>query len=170
MLFAGFPCQPFSSQGDNLGELDPRGTLVWEVLKYIKRTGPEAVVLENVGGLLHRHPATLHKILTELLNVRDLSDPSKKHFGYVSYKLMNSLTHGAVPQNRERVYIVALKRGSMQMEWPEPIPQVRLESILEPTITKQPLSIKNVELPSAPTSQRKVLNILKELEVLEKCQ
>ena len=48
ILFAGFPCQPFSIIGDMKGLDDRRGTLFHEILRILKSKLPKAIVLENV--------------------------------------------------------------------------------------------------------------------------
>ena len=98
LIAGGFPCQSFSHAGERLGFEDARGTLFFEVAKIIDKAKPPAVLLENVKGLTtHDHGKTLAVILNTL---RDL--------GYnVHCETLNARDFG-VPQNRERVYIVAL--------------------------------------------------------------
>ena len=51
-LFAGFPCQPFSSSGKRHGFADTRGTLFFEIERIIKHKKPIGFILENVEGLV----------------------------------------------------------------------------------------------------------------------
>ena len=51
ILFAGFPCQPFSYAGKQLGFEDIRGTLVFEMARAIKEIQPKVFLAENVKGL-----------------------------------------------------------------------------------------------------------------------
>jgi DNA (cytosine-5)-methyltransferase 1 len=97
LFTGGFPCQPFSSAGRGLGELDTRGTLFHDILKICKIKKPTYVLLENVRGFLFKkHKPTLLKIVQEL-----------EKLGYeVSYELLNTKDYG-IPQNRERVWIFA---------------------------------------------------------------
>jgi DNA (cytosine-5)-methyltransferase 1 len=51
IITAGFPCQPYSSAGDRLGERDERN--LWpDTLRIIREVGAEWVLLENVSRLL----------------------------------------------------------------------------------------------------------------------
>lgn len=91
----GFPCQPFSTVGKGLGELDIRGTLFGDIIRVCEYKQPQYILLENVKGLTGpKHRPTFNKILSEL-----------KRIGYdVRYKILNSKDYG-VPQNRERLWI-----------------------------------------------------------------
>lgn len=101
LFTGGFPCQPFSSAGLGKGELDPRGTLFYSIIRVIQsfpfNQRPKHILLENVKGMTHKkHQPTFNKI-TEML----------KDEGYhVDFKVLNSKDFG-VPQNRERLWILA---------------------------------------------------------------
>lgn len=100
VLTAGFPCQPFSICGKRQGFQDTRGTLFFRVCEIISVKNPPVILLENVKYLMHQDKGrTLDVILYSL-----------KNFGYnVTYKLLNAKDFG-VPQNRERIIIVATKK------------------------------------------------------------
>jgi DNA (cytosine-5)-methyltransferase 1 len=106
LMTGGFPCQSFSIAGKGLGELDPRGTLFYEIIRIAEVKKPKIMVLENVKGLTSKkHKATFDKILSEL-----------KRIGYdVKWKVLNSKEHG-IPQNRERVWFVC-KLGLWELDW-----------------------------------------------------
>lgn len=96
LLFAGFPCQPFSIIGAQAGFEDTRGTLFFEIIRILEAKRPRAFVLENVKQLVsHDSGRTLRRI-TAALHVLGYS---------VSYKVLNALDFG-LPQKRERVFIV----------------------------------------------------------------
>jgi DNA (cytosine-5)-methyltransferase 1 len=102
VLCAGFPCQPFSHAGLKKGFDDTRGTLFFNIANIIdikKQKGcpPKVLLLENVKGLRsHDKGRTLITII-EVLN----------SLGYnVDTHVLNSKYFG-VPQNRERLFIVA---------------------------------------------------------------
>ena len=110
ILFAGFPCQPFSIIGDMKGRDDRRGTLFHEILRVLAAKSPRAVVLENVrqfstisGG------AVLNEVLTGL-----------ERLGYQrDWRILNALDFG-LPQRRERTFIVGMESGIDLFKWPEP--------------------------------------------------
>lgn len=102
VLCGGFPCQPFSHAGLKRGFEDTRGTLFFDVADILNRriqTGnPVRVVfLENVKGLRnHDKGNTLATIIATL-----------EELGYsVATQVLNSKNFG-IPQNRERLFIVA---------------------------------------------------------------
>jgi DNA (cytosine-5)-methyltransferase 1 len=97
-LLAGFPCQPFSFAGKQMGFGDTRGTLFFEIERLLKNHRPKGFLLENVRGLVsHDGGRTLQTILNNLTKL-----------GYqVDWLLLNSSEFN-VPQNRVRLYIVGL--------------------------------------------------------------
>ncbi|MCL2359864.1 DNA cytosine methyltransferase [Candidatus Bathycorpusculum sp.] len=97
LLCGGFPCQPFSTAGKRSEFRDPRGTLIYEVLRIAKEKQPKMLLLENVPGLLNiQRGQTFQTILEGLGNL-----------GYIcEWKVFNSKFFG-VPQSRRRVFIVA---------------------------------------------------------------
>ena len=97
VLTAGFPCQPFSICGKRQGFEDTRGTLFFHICKIIEAKRPSVVLLENVKHLVHLDKGrTLDVILYSL-----------EYLGYlVDYKILNSKNFG-LPQNRERIIIIA---------------------------------------------------------------
>jgi DNA (cytosine-5)-methyltransferase 1 len=101
ILVGGFPCQAFSQAGRRLGFKDMRGTLFFDIARIAKEKSPEWLFLENVKGLInHDKGRTLSVIIKTLSGL-----------GYtVDFDVLNSADHG-VPQNRERVFIVAKKGG-----------------------------------------------------------
>lgn len=99
ILTAGFPCQPFSVAGKQMGELDPRGTLFFDILRIAKHHKPKYMILENVKGLTtKKFTSTFNKIIQSI-----------EELGYiVNWKVLNSKDYG-VPQNRERVWFVCIR-------------------------------------------------------------
>ncbi len=99
ILLAGFPCQPFSHAGLKKGLEDVRGTLFFDICRIVKFHKPEVVFLENVKGLKGHNKGNTFRIVKKML--RDL--------GYnVHTKILNAKDFG-LPQNRERIYIIAFK-------------------------------------------------------------
>ena len=125
VLFAGFPCQPFSIIGAMRGFEDVRGTLFFNLAEIIEAKRPEAFVLENVRQLsTHHRGRTLSRILEVL-----------SELGYrADWKLLNALDFG-LPQKRERTFIVGFLDKSVPFAWPEPTNvSPLLETILEPDV------------------------------------
>eukprot|EP00959_Pyramimonas_sp_CCMP1952_P105571 2207288-Pyramimonas_sp.AAC.1 len=64
---AGFACQPFSSEGKNQGVADRRADVVGPILSYVHHRKPQAVIFENVTGILQqKNLPVLNRILTSL--------------------------------------------------------------------------------------------------------
>ena len=104
ICLAGFPCQAFSLAGQRKGFDDDykgmsRGTLFFDVARICDVHKPKVIFCENVKGLpIHKKGQTFRVILGTL-----------EQMGYKPfYKILNSKNFG-VPQNRERIYIVAFR-------------------------------------------------------------
>jgi len=108
LLFAGFPCQPFSIIGNGNGFDDTRGTLFFDIARILEAKRPKAFILENVKRLAsHKSGYTLGRIRKAL-----------EKLGYcIDYKILNALDYG-LPQKRERVFIVGFYK-EMKFVWPE---------------------------------------------------
>jgi DNA (cytosine-5)-methyltransferase 1 len=106
LLVGGFPCQAFSVAGKRLGFDDTRGTLFFEIARIAKVKRPKAVLLENVKGLVgHDGGKTLNTIIQTLSEI-----------GYnVDFNVLNSKYFG-VPQNRERIFIIAVRDDLIKTE------------------------------------------------------
>ncbi|MNW43544.1 Modification methylase BanI [compost metagenome] len=101
MLVAGFPCQAFSIAGKREGFGDEiRGTVFFEIVRFASILRPECILLENVTGLLNHDKGRTFETIIGTLD----------ELGYVGeWQVHNSASY--VPQNRERVFIVASLRG-----------------------------------------------------------
>ena len=112
LIFAGFPCQGFSHAGKKLSD-DPRNTLFREFLRATRIIQPNYIIGENVKGLLTK----------KTINNEFYIDVIKKEFemiGYTIYtKVMKCNLHG-IPQNRQRLIIVGIKKELNQpFEFPK---------------------------------------------------
>ena len=121
---AGFPCQPFSTVGKRLGEMDMRGTLFEDILRICDYKKPKFILLENVKGLCTgKLKPTFLKIKEEL-----------KRIGYdVRDCILNSKDYG-VPQNRERLWIFGYLGGlsdEFELVPPKEILKLRLKDFLD---------------------------------------
>jgi DNA (cytosine-5)-methyltransferase 1 len=109
VLAAGFPCQPFSKSGAQLGMDETRGTLYWSILQVIKKRRPALVLLENVRNLAGpRHEHEWEVIIKTLREQKYLVSEVPGIFS--PHLLPPSL--GGRPQVRERVFIVAIRDDS----------------------------------------------------------
>ena len=108
LLAGGVPCQPFSKAGKQHGNEDARD-LFPEAIRLVSECKPQAVMLENVRGLLDSvFDEYRAKIISDL-----------KKLGYVAeWRLLNASDFG-VPQLRPRVVFVALKKNAAaHFNWP----------------------------------------------------
>jgi DNA (cytosine-5)-methyltransferase 1 len=109
ILLAGFPCQPFSNAGLKKGFEDTRGTLFFDIARIIKHHQPKVVFLENVKGFKNHNKGNTFKVVKDTL----------KDLGYkVFSKVLNAKNFG-VPQNRERIYIIAFLGNNVDFTFPE---------------------------------------------------
>ena len=111
ILCAGFPCQPFSNIGQKRGLDDPRGTLIYQIVRILKDKKPRAFIFENVKGLSSMAGGEiLERMLSELTSA-----------GYsVKYKILAAKDYG-VPQIRKRLFIVGTRNDlDAAFEFPEP--------------------------------------------------
>lgn len=104
IITGGFPCQTFSIAGKRAGFEDTRGTLFFEIARAIKEIQPSYVLLENVKGLFSHDGGRTFGTIIQALD----------ELGYVTeWGLFNSKYWG-VPQNRERVYILATRKDKFK--------------------------------------------------------
>jgi len=111
----GFPCQPFSLAGNRLGSEDVRGTIFYSCIKTIKQTEPIIFILENVRGILSvQNGSYWSNILIILKKLKDYE---------IYHKILNTKDYG-IPQNRERIFIIGLKKSNIKQEFkfPDPVP------------------------------------------------
>lgn len=98
IFVGGFPCQAFSIAGYRKGFEDDRGNLFFEILRVVKTHNPRIVFLENVKNLVSHDEGNTYRVIKEALET----------YGYkVKKDVLNAKEYGNVPQNRERIYIVA---------------------------------------------------------------
>ena len=97
ILYAGFPCQPFSIAGNKKGFQDKtKGHLFYSILKIIDKKQPTTLILENVKNLCTIHEGNTFKIILNEL----------EKLGYnVSYKVIDSRYYNS-PQSRHCIYII----------------------------------------------------------------
>ena len=128
VIIGGFPCQPFSIMGSELGFGDTRGTLFFRILEIIrnqKQRGnlPKVIVLENVKRLLTHDKGNTFKIIKKSL----------EGLGYnIFYKVLNTADYG-IPQIRNRVFIVCFLDKEINFEFPK---EVKLDKTMQDLLEK----------------------------------
>ena len=136
ICLAGFPCQAFSLAGQKKGFQDnykgsARGTLFFDVIRICSYHKPKVIFCENVKGLIIHDKGNTFKVIIGAL----------EEIGYkVFYQVLNSKDFN-VPQNRERIYIVAFRKDLAPSTFSFPPPsnqKCALNDILE----KNEVSVK----------------------------
>ena len=129
ICLAGFPCQAFSLAGQRKGFEDDykgmsRGTLFFDVARICEKKKPRVIFCENVKGL------TIH----DKGRTFDIIKSTLRQIGYKPFEqILNSKDFG-VPQNRERIYIVAFRNDIAPKDFIFPLPSdssKRIRDILE---------------------------------------
>lgn len=111
VVVGGAPCQGFSLIGKRALD-DPRNQLIRHYLRIVRDIRPKYCVLENVKGLtVGKHKGFLSELVDELGKA-----------GYdvlLPYRVLNAADYG-VPQNRERLFLVAARKGQRRPVYPAP--------------------------------------------------
>jgi len=113
LLTGGFPCQAFSYAGKKRGMEDTRGTLFYEFARALKESEPKVFLAENVKGLLNHDKGRTLQTIVEVF----------KSMGYIVLepKVLKAI-HYNVPQKRERLFIVGIKKeyaNQVDFFWPK---------------------------------------------------
>ena len=150
LIMHGSPCQDFSIAGSQAGGDEGSGTrssLMYETIRIVEKLNPKYVVWENVKNVLSkRHVHNFNQYIDYLTKL-----------GYTSYfKVLNAKDYG-IPQNRERVFIVSIRKDidHNMFEFPKPYSlEKRLKDFLEPHVDeKYYLSDKMISYISAPNQK-----------------
>ena len=117
IVTGGFPCQAFSYAGKKLGLSDVRGTLFYEFARVVKEVNPPICIGENVRGLLsHDNGKTLQGMISILDEIGYRVTPVQV-LRAIDYK---------VPQKRERLILVGVRKDirAVKYEYPKPYKRV----------------------------------------------
>lgn len=135
LITYGFPCQDISIAGKKQGFFDNQGEktrsgLFFNALNVIRETQPKVAIAENVKNLTgKRFKNEFEIVLNSLCSA-----------GYNNYyKVLNAKDYG-VPQNRERVFIVSIRKDidTEKFEFPKPIElNKRLKDLLEDDVDEK---------------------------------
>lgn len=103
VLCAGFPCQSFSKAGNRLGFADPtKGTLFFDVLRILRHHRPAYAILENVRNLASHDKGNTWRVIRDSLR--------EAGYDVADEPVIFSPHYIGVPQHRERVYIMCVRR------------------------------------------------------------
>ena len=134
LITYGFPCQDISVSGKQKGFFDEEGNrtrsgLFFEALRIIDDYRPKFAIAENVKALTSKRFSEEFKIVLESL----------EEVGYNNYyAVLNSKDFG-IPQNRERVFIISIRKDiDKGFTFPGPIPlELRLKDVLEENVDEK---------------------------------
>lgn len=121
ILCAGFPCQAFSISGKQKGFEDARGTLFFDVVRIADFHKPKILLLENVKNLKRHDKGRTFKIIRKMLT----------KIGYNAYDHVINACDFGIPQARERIYIVCLRKDIQNKPFKFPSPLAKSLSIKE---------------------------------------
>lgn len=122
ILIAGFPCQTFSIVGKRDGFNDERGQIIYHLRDILINKNIPYFIFENVKGLVNHDKGRTLSAIIELLS----------NAGYeVAYKVLNSIDYG-VPQLRERIYFVGIRKDlyNKPFIFPKPLKRVDIKNFL----------------------------------------
>lgn len=137
ILCAGFPCQAFSIAGKQRGFEDTRGTLFFDIARIAAHHQPAILLLENVKNFVRHDGGNTLKVVLKTL----------KDLGYtVHYQVLNTRYFG-LPQNRERVYLVALHQQKIPKAAEFTFPTETQVSSLEALLETNPKDAKIIQRP-----------------------
>lgn len=134
VLIGGFPCQPFSMMGAELGFEDTRGTLFFRIAEIIKHkidndAKPRVLVLENVRTLRTHDKGRTFKTIKRIL---------ENELGYKVYDAILNTAHYGIPQTRNRTYIVCFANNNAHFEFPQKQPlTLTLQDLLEENVDEK---------------------------------
>ena len=122
-IFGGPPCQGFSRAGKRNPD-DPRNKLFKEYVRVIDEIKPDYVVLENVAGFCDMKLYDFEGLQGNVYDDVVLPDILKEELDLIGYdmlkpKILNAANYG-VPQRRNRIIVMAFKKGINIPQYPEP--------------------------------------------------
>lgn len=156
IITAGVPCQAFSISGEKKGFEDERTQVFWKLLDIVDKKRPKCLVIENVKNLkTHDNGQSLNRIIKSL-----------EEIGYhVVYEILNVSELTGIPQNRERIFIVAFreKKHMDMFQFPNNIEHVCVHPIVEYLESEDGIEEKYYYSRKSKIYDRLVANISKDI-------
>lgn len=132
VLVAGFPCQAFSVAGYRKGFSDHRGNHFFRIMDYITIHNPKVIFLENVKNLKGHDKGKTFRVIKQ-----SLIDSGYKVFSNV----LNTRIVTDIPQNRERIYIVAFRSDlydDSDFLFPDPSDEIKeVQSLIDKEVSEE---------------------------------
>ncbi|MCY4060503.1 MAG: DNA cytosine methyltransferase, partial [Gammaproteobacteria bacterium] len=141
LLHGGPPCQPYSQMGLRGGLNDPRGELVFDMVRFADAFRPSAVLIEQVPKFLVAE-ATDNATVVEIL---------ADEFAAIGYEMRAALldaTDFGVPQKRRRAVVVCTPKGQAY-EFPFPALNKPPRTVGD-AINDLPAAVRTMEQPAVP--------------------
>ena len=152
----GSPCQDFSLAGKQAGGdigSGTRSSLMYETIRIVGKIRPKYILWENVKNLLSKKHKHNFDAYIETMNI----------LGYNSYyQVLNAKDYG-IPQNRERVYTISIRKdidkGNFKFPEKEEL-KLRLKDILEKNVNEKyylkDYQIENIKKSNFMSNRRRI--------------
>ncbi len=150
LLCGGFPCQPFSRAGKQLGFKDEKkGNHFFKIIEILKFHEPEYLLLENVETIFKHDGGNTFRVIQDLI----------KELGYdIDFKILSPHDFN-IPHHRRRLFIVGRKikaGGLKKFKWPE---KMNLEETTIKSLTFAKVPDEKLDIPP---NAKKVFDIWNE--------
>ena len=152
----GSPCQDFSLAGKQAGGdlgTGTRSSLMWNTISIVTYCKPKYVIWENVKNLLskkHKHNFDSYLSIMESLGYNNY------------YKVLNAKDYG-IPQNRERIYTISIRKDIDNNNFTFPKKEelkLRLKDMLENEVDEKyylkDYQIENIKKSNFMTNKRRI--------------
>lgn len=131
IVFYSPPCQTFSIAGKREGTNVDKGNLFYHALEGIKKSKPKFCIMENVSNLANQFSQDFNNMVWAL-----------DEAGYISYNKVLNSKHYGMPQNRERIFVVSIRKDiydqGVRFEFPLEMPlELRLKDMLEDEVDEK---------------------------------
>lgn len=158
LLTYSFPCTDISLAGKQQGLFNEDGTLTrsglfFDALRIIKEVQPKVAIAENVKNLTSKKFKDQFELILDSL----------EQVGYNNYwQVLNAKDYG-IPQNRERVFIVSIRKDvdNGEFKFPDPFPlELRLRDMLEDEVDEKyylsDTQVNSIKTSSYTQNQRRI--------------